>query len=459
MKFLKSHLLFEKNSTKDSYYAPKNIVSEICISMVLLNNQFLDNILDRGLKARYSENSEIFLTDLKNLLLAKNRLSLGKFFDGKFIQDDEISKINGFFNEVNFDIEKNWDILTNSRLSARSIIDKLLPDEKLNSDLISKIYWIGPNKNEDIQEDIVIELNSGKQYSIYLNKNVSLQKTASFNTFADDLIGNEIDNLFKEEYISKWDKLTQSWIKLIYENASKSIQSHIEKFIDTNRIDSVGYFEYFDIRHRDPKYKFLGEYLKEFEKNILKFSDLMNEIWKKREMYFMDVSRVEKEWNEIRITILNSRILEHLFTTSLKKNNPDDIKRLETGMKTASGKVKMKLVKTLVEKIGCLERDVIFVSKNGTDFIQLPSRQFFRDSYQDIDIQFDYHVKFQIEPDLEDNNNFKVKLVMNFKEEELIRMNIIIGFSGGEFSSKLNAKYKFELNPSFGYLISKSEED
>jgi len=459
MKFLKSHLLFEKNITKDSYYTPKNIVSEICISMVLLNNQFLDNILDRGLKARYSENSEIFLTDLKNLLLAKNRLSLGKFFDGKFIQDDEISKINGFFNEVNFDIEKNWDILTNSRLSARSIIDKLLPDEKLNSDLISKIYWIGPNKNEDIQEDIVIELNSGKQYSIYLNKNVSLQKTASFNTFADDLIGNEIDNLFKEEYISKWDKLTQSWIKLIYENASKSIQSHIEKFIDTNRIDSVGYFEYFDIRHRDPKYKFLGEYLKEFEKNILKFSDLMNEIWKKREMYFMDVSRVEKEWNEIRITILNSRILEHLFTTSLKKNNPDDIKRLETGMKTASGKVKMKLVKTLVEKIGCLERDVIFVSKNGTDFIQLPSRQFFRDSYQDIDIQFDYHVKFQIEPDLEDNNNFKVKLVMNFKEEELIRMNIIIGFSGGEFSSKLNAKYKFELNPSFGYLISKSEED
>jgi hypothetical protein len=459
MKFLKSHLLFEKNNSKDSYYTPKNIVSEICISMVLLNNQFLDNILDRGLKARYSENSEIFLTDLKNLLLAKNRLSLGKFFDGKFIKDDEISKINGFFNEVNFDIEKNWDILINSRLSARSIIDKLLPDEKLNSELISKIYWIGPNKNEDIQEDIVIELSSGKQYSIYLNKNVSLQKTASFNTFADDLIGNEIDNLFKEEYIPKWDKLTQSWIKLIYENASKSIQSHIEKFIDTNRIDSVGYFEYFDIRHRDPKYKFLGEYLKEFEKNILKFSDLMNEIWKKREMYFMDVSRVEKEWNEIRITILNSRILEHLFTTSLKKNNPEDIKRLDTGMKKASGKVKMKLVKTLVEKIGCLERDVIFVSKNGTDFIQLPSRQFFRDNYEDIDIQFDYHVKFQIEEDSEDNNNFKVKLVMNFKDEELIRMNIIIGFSGGEFSSKLNAKYKFELNPSFGYLISKSVED
>jgi hypothetical protein len=458
MKFLKTHFLFEKNSADKTYYSPKNIVSEVCISMILLNNEFLDNILDRGLKARYSENSQIFLTDLKNLLLAKNRLMLGKFYDGKFVKDDDISKINGYFNEINFEIEKNWDILTNSRLAARAIIDKLLPDEKVNSELISKVFWIGPNKNEDIQEDIVIELNTGKQYSIYLNKNVSLQKSASFNTFADDLIGNEIDNLFKEDYINKWDKLTQSWIKLVYENTSKSIQAHIEKFIDTNRIESIGYFEYFDIRHRDPKFKFLGEYFKEFEKNILKFSDLMNEVWKKREMYFIDVSRVEKEWNEIRITILNSRILEHLFTNSLKKNNTDEIKRLESGMKTSSGKVKMKLVKTLVEKIGCLERDVIFVSKNGVDFIQLPSRQFFRDNYDDIDILFDYHVKFQIEENSEDNNDFKFKMIMNFKEEELLKMNIIIGFSGGEFSSKLNAKYKFELNPSFGYLISKSEE-
>ena len=53
--------------------------------MVLLNNDFLDNILDRGLKARYSENSQIFLTDLKNLLLAKNRLNLGNFVDGKCV--------------------------------------------------------------------------------------------------------------------------------------------------------------------------------------------------------------------------------------------------------------------------------------------------------------------------------------------------------------------------------------
>jgi len=458
MKFLKSHFLFEQNNATKSFYTPKNIVSEICVSMVLLNNEFLDNILDRGLKARYSENSQIFLTDLKNLLLSKNRLKLGKFYDGKFIKDDEISKINGYFNEVNFDIEKNWDILNNSRQAARSIIDKLLPDEKLNSDLISKIYWIGPNKSENVQEDIVIELNDGKQYSIFLNKNVSLQKTSSFNTFADDIIGNEIDNLFKEDNIRKWDKLTQSWIKIIYENASKSIQAHIEKFIDTNRIDSIGYFEYFDIRHRDPKFKFLGEFIREFDKNILKFSDLMNEIWKNRQLYFIDLSRVEKEWNEVKITILNSKILEYLFTTSLKKNNLEEVTKLESGMKKSSGKVKMKLMKTLVEKIDSLERDVIFVSKNGSEFLQLPSRQFFRENYDEMDILFDYHVKFKIDNESEDNNNFKIKLVLMFKEQELINLNIVIGFSGGEFTGKLNAKYKFELNPSFSYLVSKNDE-
>jgi hypothetical protein len=146
--------------------------------MVLLNNEFLDNILDRGLKARYSENSDIFITDLKNLILAKNRLNLGRFEGDKCVADDELSKVNLAFESIEFDIEKNWDKLANSRLTARNIIDKLLPDQKLESDLIRSIYWIGPNKDEDHQEDIVIEINDGRQFSFYLNKNLSNQKTA-----------------------------------------------------------------------------------------------------------------------------------------------------------------------------------------------------------------------------------------------------------------------------------------
>jgi hypothetical protein len=38
-------------------------------------------------------------------------------------------------------------------------------------------------------------------------------------------------------------------------------------------------------------------------------------------------------------------------------------------------------------------------------------------------------------------------------------MDIIIGFSGGDFSGKLNAKYKFDLPMNFNYLVSKTNEE
>lgn len=452
MKWIKKYEIFRESKS----YSNKNVISEVCISMVLLNNEFLDNILDRGLKARYSENSQIFLTDLKNLLLAKNRLHIGKFIDDKCVVDEEISKINGVFEDVQFDIEKDWNILMDARTTARNIIDKLLPDSKLESDMIKDIYWIGPNKDSDHQEDIVVETNDGKQYSFYLNKNLSTQKTASFSLFADDLIGADIDRLYKEEYLSKWDKLTQEWIRLIYENSNKNIQQMIEKFIDPKRIDTIGYFEYFDVRHKDPKFKYLGEFIKDFDKNILKFSDLMNEIWKNRDNCFMDPNRVTKEWMETKIVILNSKILENLLTTSLKSNHTEDIEKLEDGWKLAKGTVKMKLFKTLVEKMGCLERPIYFLGKNGDIFNMVPSREFFRENYDDLNIKFDYHVNFTVNED-EEKNDFTIKIKLELDEETLIDMFIIVKFSSGEMSGKLSCKYKFIIADNFNYLISKKQ--
>jgi hypothetical protein len=450
MKWLKDYQLFKESKT----YSNKNLITEICVSMVLLNNEFLDNILDRGLKARYSESSEIFLTDLKNLLLAKNRLQLGKFENNECIEDDELSKINGLFEEVKFDIEKDWNLLVNSRNTARNIIDKLLPDEKLSPDRIRKIYWIGPNKTADADEDIVIELNDGKQYSFYLNKNISSSKSSSFNTFAEELIGTDLDKLFSDEYLPKWNKLVQQWVSTIYENANKNIQSYIERFIDPKRIDTINYFEYFDIRHSDPKYKHLGEFFKEFNKNILKFSDLMNEIWKNKEACFMDPDRVNKDWTETKIVILNSKILENLFTNSLKSNFASDIERLDDGMKLAEGVVKMKLFKTIVEKMGCLERPLHYINAGGSVFHTIPSREFFRKFYDELNIKFDYHVNFTVSEE-EDNNDFNVKIILEEQEKPLITFFIQVKFSGGEMSGKLSAKSRFELAPDFNYIISK----
>jgi hypothetical protein len=456
MKWLKKYELFKESKE----YSNKNLISEICISMVLLNNDFLDKILDLGLKARYSENSEVFLTDLKNLLLSKNRLNLGKFEGDKCVIDNELSKVNNIFSGINFDIEKDWSLLVNSRNSARAIIDKLLGDEKLESDRIRYIYWLGPNKTDDFNEDIVIELNDGKQYSIFLNKNLSNTKTSSFNTFAEILIGDDINSMFDEEYLPRWNKLTQEWVRLIYENANKNIQSHIEKFIDPKRIDSIDYFNYFNIRHNDPRFKHLGELIKEFDKNILKFSDLLTEVWKNKETCFLDTERVSKEWFETKIVILNSKILENLLSRSLKMNFSDGITKLDDGFKLASGTIKMRLFKTLVEKMGCLERNTYYVNNNGTKFNMIPSREFFRNFYDDLNIKFDYHVKFEVNED-EEQNDFNVKIKLELDDNNLIDMIVNVVFSGGEMSGKLSAKHKFELAPNFNYLLankSKSEE-
>lgn len=453
MKWLRNFELFKEGKT----YSNKNLINEICISMVLLNNEFLDNILDRGLKARYSENSQIFLTDLKNLLLAKNRLHIGKFIDDKCVVDEEISKINGVFEDVQFDIEKDWNILMDARTTARTIIDKLLPDTKLDPNLIRSVYWVGPNKDEDYSEDLVVELNDGKQYSFFLNKNLSNTKTASFNKFADELIGQDIERLYSEDYLSKWDKLTQEWTRIIYENANKDIQAHIEKFIDPNRIESIGYFDYFDIRHNDPRFKHLGEFMKEFNRNILKFSDLLSEVWKHRENLFLDLERVEKEWYETKVVILNSKILENLLTTSLKNNFSEYIQKTDSGLKRATGTIKMKLFKTLVEKMGCVERDIYYVSKKGQEFNMIPSRDFFRKYYDDLDILFDYHVPLVVSKE-EENNDFNIKLKLNMDDQTLIDMSILVKFTSGEMSGKLSAKYKFDLSSNFNYLISKKSQ-
>lgn len=452
MKWLRNYKLFKES--KNENYSSKNLIHEICVSMVLLNNEFLDNILDRGLKARYSEDSSIFLTDLKNLIIAKNRLSLGYFDGDNCKEDSDIGKVNSIFDSVEFSIEKDWDKLSNARTTARNIMDKLLPNEKLVSDEIEKIYWLGPNKDKEHDEDIVIELKDGSQFSMFLNKNLSTQKTASFNKFADELIGDNVTRLYSDEYLTHWNKLTQQWCKVIYENANKNIQRIIEKFIDPKRIETIGYFEYYDIKHGDPKFKHLGELIPEFDKNILKFSDLMTEIWKNIDECFMDPERVKNEWSETKIVLLNSKILENLFTTSLKTEFPDDIQKTNDEYKIADGTVKMKLFKTIVEKMGCLERPVYYLSNNGNKFNVVPPRSFFRENYDNIELKFDYHVKFEVSGD-EDMNDFPMKIKLELDNETLMELLISIKFTGSEMSGKLSSKYRFDLSDDFNYKVSK----
>lgn len=458
MKLIKKYQLFLESVVPDKLtYKNNNIVSELTTSMTIINPNFLDKLLDSGLKARYTENSEIYVSDLKSLLMNKNnRLKLGKFNeDVNCVEDTETSRVNSVFSGVEFSIEEDWNKLINARITARNIVDKILGgDEKLTDEMLKNVYWLGPNKTKEFSEDIVIELEDGRQLSVYLNKNLNLSKSASFNTLADDIMGDNIENIFSNDYISKWNKLTQEWCRIIYENANKNIQRYIERFIDPTRIESIGYFEYFDVKHSDPRYKHLGELFKEFNKNITDFSDLMSEIWNHREICFIDPDRVTKEWLERKIFILNSKILEHILTDSIKKTSESEIERLPDGMKLADGNLKMKFIKTIVEKMGCLERDIYYLGNNGNVFYRVPSRQFFRDNYEDISIKFDYHVKMVLDEGEEENNDFKIKVKMELDGDKFIDLIINVNFGSKEMSGKLSAKYKFDLADTFNYIVS-----
>lgn len=446
----------EKEEIKE-IYKPTNIVHEICVSMLLLKHSFLDNILDKGLKQRYTENSRVFLTDLKNLVLKKNRLKIGRFVEDKCVEDEDLGKVNGYFNEVDFDIEQDWNKLVNARNTARSIIDKLLPDTKLTEEFVKAVYWIGPNKTNDNKEDIVLELTDGRQYSFYLNKNLSTTKSASFNNFITDLVGDEIERFKSDEYLPKWNKLAQQWVKIIYENANKNIQAHIEKFIQIDRIESLEYFNYYNLKHRDSRFQHLGEYIKELDKNILYFSDLMGAIWKNRDRCFLDPDKVYKKWMETKIFLLNSRILEHFLTSSLVKNNLKEIKKLQSGYKLAKSSLKMKLVKTMVEKMGCSEKTTYYLANGGNIFTQVPSRDFFRKNYKDIRVKFDYHVKLVVSNE-EENNDFTIDVKFYLDKEILVSLNIVVKFTSYEMNDKLTAKYQFTMPDNFNFKVSSKQE-
>lgn len=434
-------------------YNPKNLIGELCVGMLLLNNNFLDDLLDRGLKARYSENSQVFLSDLKTMLINKNRLQLGKFDGDICVEDDDISKLTNLFDDIDFEIEKDWSLLIDARITSRNICDKILQDDKLTPNMIKCVYWVGLTDDKTYPEDLVIELESGTQLNIVLNKSLTGQKSSSFNTFGDEILGVDLDGLYKQEYATKWDKLVQNWVKIIYENANKNIQIHIEKFLDPQRIDSLTYFEYFDLKHNDIRFKNIGEHIKEFDKNILTLSDLLNEVWKNKETCFVDPQRVQKDWYEKKVFLLNSKILEHLFTESLLKNYPGQISKQDDGFKKLDGDIKMRMMKVIVEKMGCLERNLYLFSNKGNNMDFIPSRDLFRKTYDDFEVLFDYHVKMVVNPNDDEENNFKIKLILNMDSQKLLDLLITINFTGGEMSSRLSSKFKFIPVTNFNLIL------
>lgn len=456
MRWIKNYRLYtEKKSSSDS----SKVVTELCIAMLLLNPSFLDKILDQGIRGRYLENSLVFVNDLRNLLFGNNRLIVGSFDKEKnaFIESNELSVTNNYFSNLTdgFDIEKDWNKLTKARNIARSIQDKLLVDKKITPEDIKYVYWIGPNKERGNKEDIVIELNDDNQYPIVLNSKMNLSKTKSFNALLDILIGEENSEKLFNEYIKKWDKLTQEWVRIIYENAKSDIQLHIEKFIDPDRIYSITWEDYFNYKHMDKKYQYLGEYIPEFDKNILKLSKLMTLIHKNPDISFENPDKVMDEWNETKRFILNSTIIEHLFTESFMEimGEDEEIERDSDNFIPATDKMKEKLMAVVLDILSAKEIELNYFHSNH--FYKIPPRQYFRDNFDDFRLKFDYHV--ELTPDgEEDRNDSQFEIIMELDGEKLLELDLRTGWSGGEMSGKLSTKIKLDFSDEYNLIIKNS---
>jgi len=427
-----------------------SVITDLCICMLLINPNFLDNILDLGMKGRYLSNSNVFLNDLKNLVLAKNRLKIGKWVDDECVEDNEEGRINSIFNQYtnDFNIEEDWSKLVSARNTARNIQDKLFIGEKLTPDMISEVYWCGPNKTDDNVEDIVVKTQSGETYPININKKLNLTKTISFNTILDTLLDNNL--LYSEEYLTKWDKLTQEWCRLVYEGCKPEFKSYIKKFINPERFQSLTYFGFFQIKHMDSNVQNLGEFFKEFNANILEFSELMGLIYKNADMCFTEPQKVIADWNEKKTIMLNSQIIEHLLIESFKKMNGGGLNKNEEEFIMAESKTKMKIIRLILDLIGSIESDTYYFSNNGNTLYKIPNRQFFRDNFQKMNVVFDLHTKLIKE---EGEETSQLRLFMYHDKDLLLKIDINTGFGGLEMGGKLSSKFKINFESDFNYKI------
>jgi len=444
MRYLKNLELFLESTKSNT-----NLITDICIAMLLINPDFLNSILDKGMHTRYKYNNLVFINDLKQLLMKENRLILGKKNEetGRYEEEDNIGKINSYFNDHSkeFNIEKDFKKLEKARNIARNIQDKLLVEDKLRAEMVQKVYWISPNKERGIKEDIVIELVGSKQYPIVVNSNINSSKTKSFNTLLDVMLDSDADILFSDKYIDLWDKLTVNWFNAVYKNAKTDYKIMIDQFIDASRADSLTFFDYQNIEILDEKYKILGQFFAPLNKNYKELPKLMNDIWKDRKKSINNYQEVEKEWDETKKVLLNNRIIEDIIIGSIEELIEGEIKKDENKFIIANNKIKSRLLRLILDIISVEDIDVYYAGSSS--FYHLPSKKWFRDNYNRLTVKYDYH------QELSDDNDSQFDIRIELDEKPLMDLEIRTGFTSNEMGNKLSSKIKINYTSNFNQKV------
>lgn len=414
------------------------LIKSICVGMLLINPEFLDNVLDKGIKGRYTNNTNAFISDLKLMVTGKNRLSYGKLENNTLEEVNDIGEVNSIFDKYSseFDIEKNWSMLKLSRDLAKTIQDKLLFGERLTPDMIEKVYWL--NSDSDINLSIKTKIDT--HFISFKSKTTS--KSKSFNTIIDIILGDIKETIYSTKYSKLWDSLTRGWVKTIYESLLPEYKVLFDDFFDYSRVDSVTYDNFYDLEIQDKNHKRLGKFYPSLGKNYKHLHKLLSDLFKKQEA-FKSHNEFLNKWNEIKKELLYSRILEDIMLVAIERLMSLEEKG-DDSMMVATETLKMRLLKLLVELLGSNSVGVHYIKRD--EVIYIPSKKWFRSNFSNLKLSFDFHTKFSKE-----DKNFKIRL--SYKGQRLLSLNMDTNFSGGEMSGNLSTKYNIDFSNEFNQII------
>lgn len=431
--YTKSEKIIVSNSNRAMF----EILTAICI----LNPEFLAHILDGGFKKRYTLDNTSFMTDVKHIILNNNtKFKIGKWNAEaeKWETDDEISKIHYVFNEnTEFDIEKNWSILTKSDKLAKAIL------QELKIEKIDKVYWTGLDVYSNGCENIVIEFGSD-QKMICIKNIFGNSFTKSANDVLSDLFEHSID-LYDEKLLPIWDTLTKKWLKLIYDHSIIDFQKYILEWLDVIKIEEIDYKTYSGLKHPGKHNQKLGKHIPELNKNITYLKDLCQEIFDEPN-FMIERDLFMKEWNESKDILLNSKIIEYSFIEELKKIGNDGLYYVVDSLKyrASSGKFKNSILNLLLDKVLNTDgKDIYFFSENAKNWTIIPSKKAILED-DNIQALYRYHAELG-----DADSNFELDIWIGRNEINMIQKMLVgkMQFDWfGEMSNNLKCKLSFDYD-------------
>jgi len=257
-------------------------VYQLCTAMCLLNKDFLRPLLSGGLEKRYSLHPNVFLNDLKNILLdPKTKIKIGKLVDGVYVmEEDQLAKMSKILQTTDFIPSKDWNWLSKAEKTAENI------SKNIN---IREVYW-----TPDEKCDMVVKTDS-KSVRIFLGKN--LDKKYEATEFFTKIFSTNIslDHLM--------DHLTNIWCDLLLQ-----LPENLKKYLYVWNFKPNMTWEEFQELYSE---KYLGEEIPElrfrykkfshFSKDAIRYIPELMEEWKiRKEKAFSDF------WLEHIIQILKS---------------------------------------------------------------------------------------------------------------------------------------------------------